>query len=126
MQDSTGQRAGRLPGERRLKVNGDRLTDAEKLHGALGMNPWSCKQEVQTSAGESKYLQRAIYDGHHHQLGIILVPEPDGWVTAEAKSSSIFSIIAMKTGASRRSLPSGGLGRAKDTAAEPRKESAGV
>ncbi|MNI72088.1 hypothetical protein D3C73_1280080 [compost metagenome] len=90
------------------------------------MNPAFCKLEVQNRAGESKYLQRAIYAGDHHQLGIILVPEPDGSVTAEAKSSSIFSIIAMKTGASRRGLPSGGLGRAKGTAAEPEKESTGV
>lgn len=124
--DSPAQELGILPGEILLKVNGVLLTDAAQLHEALRMNPAFCKLEVQNRAGESKYLQRAIYDGDHHQLGIILVPEPDGWVTAEAKSSSIFSIIAMKTGASRRSLPSGGLGRAKGTAAEPKKESAGV
>ncbi|WP_025708186.1 PDZ domain-containing protein [Paenibacillus graminis] len=124
--DSPAQELGILPGEILLKVNGVLLTDAAQLHEALRMNPAFCKLEVQNRAGESKYLQRAIYDGDHHQLGIILVPEPDGSVTAEAKSSSIFSIIAMKTGASRRSLPSGGLGRAKDAAAEPKKESTGV
>ncbi|MOA56931.1 hypothetical protein D3C78_1810160 [compost metagenome] len=77
---------------------------------------------MQNREGESKYLQSPIYDGDHHQLGIILVPETDGAVTAEAKPSSIFSIIAMKTGTRSRNLPSGRLKRNK--AAEANKESA--
>ncbi len=99
--DSPAQELGILPGEILLKVNGVLLTDAAQLHEALRMNPAFCKLEVLNREGESKYLQRAIYDGDHHQLGIILVPEPDGTVTAEAKPSSIFSIISMKTGKSR-------------------------
>lgn len=124
--DSPGQELGILPGEILLKVNGVLLTGAAQLHEALRMNPAFCKLEVLNREGESKYLQRAIYDGDHHQLGIILVPEPDGRVTAESKPSSIFSIIGMQTGTRQRELPPEGLGRAKPAVSvEAKQESAG-
>lgn len=99
------------------------------------MNPAFCKLEVQNREGESKYLQRAIYAGDHHQLGIILVPDPDGGITAETKPSSIFSIIGMRTGIRQRGVQGDRLGRAKKTPpaeakqtspAEAKQESAGV
>jgi hypothetical protein len=99
------------------------LTDAAQLHEALRMNPAFCKLEVQNREGESKYLQSPIYDGDHHQLGIILVPETDGAITAEAKPSSIFSIIAMKTGTRSRNLPNGRLQR-NEAVETAKKESA--
>lgn len=102
---SPAQDMGILPGEILLKVNGVLLTNASQLHEALRMNPAFCKLELLNAEGESKYLQRAIYDGDHHQLGIILVPEQDGYLTAETKPSSIFSIVMMKTGTRNRSLP---------------------
>lgn len=123
--DSPAQEMGILPGEILLKVNGVLLTEAAQLHEALRMNPAFCKLEVKNREGESKYLQRAIYDGDHHQLGMILVPEPDELRTAEAKPSSIFSIIGMKTGTRRRSLPADGLKRTKPAGAEPKQENAG-
>ncbi len=118
---SPAQELGILPGEVLLKVNGVLLTDAAQLHEALRMNPAYCKLEVQNREGESKYLQRPIYDGDHHQLGMILVPEPDEAVTAEAKPSSIFGIIGMKTGTRtrRRALSAGGLQRVSTAAAQP-------
>lgn len=119
---SPGQELGILPGEILLKVNGVLLTDATQLHEALRMNSAYCKLEVLNREGESKFLRSPIYDGDHHQLGIILVPETDGLVTAAAKPSSIFSIIGMKTGIRSRNLPVGGLKR--NSAAEPKKESA--
>lgn len=102
LQGSPAQELGILPGEILLKVNGVLLTSAAQLHEALRMNPAFCKLEVQNREGESKYLQRAIYAGDHHQLGIILVPDPDGGITAETKPSSIFSIIGMRTGIRQR------------------------
>lgn len=122
---SPAQELGILPGEILLKVNGVLLTEAAQLHEALRMNPAFCKLEVQNLAGESKYLQRPIYDGDHHQLGMILVPEPDGLVTATSKPSGIFSIIGMKTGTRSRNLPPASLGRAKAPASESKQESAG-
>lgn len=119
--DSPAQELGILPGEILLKVNGVLLTDAAQLHEALRMNPAYCKLEVQNGEGESKYLQRPIYDGDHHQLGMILVPEPDEALTVKAKPSGIFGIIGMKTGAStrRRGLSADGLKRAKTAGVQP-------
>lgn len=119
---SPGQELGILPGEILLKVNGVVLTDAAQLHEALRMNSAFCKLEVLNREGESKYLQSPIYDGDHYQLGIILVPETDGAITAAAKPSSIFSIIGMKTGIRSRNLPNGRLKRKH--IAESKKESA--
>ncbi|MBT2291576.1 PDZ domain-containing protein [Paenibacillus albidus] len=116
---SPAQELGILPGEILLKVNGVLLTEVEQLHEALRMNPAFCKLEVQNREGESKYLQRAIYDGDHHQLGIILVPEPDGTVTAEAKPSSIFSIALMKTGTRSRNHPVKRLRRIRAGSSKP-------
>lgn len=113
---SPGQELGILPGEVLLKVNGVLLTEAAQLHEALRKNPAFCKLEVQNRDGESKYLQRAIYDGDHHQLGIILAPEPDEATIALAKPPSIFSIIGMRTGTSRRGRAAGSLQRAKSAA----------
>ncbi|MFC3747592.1 PDZ domain-containing protein [Paenibacillus sp. GCM10012306] len=98
---SPGQELGILPGEVLLKVNGVLLTEAAQLHEALRKNPAFCKLEVQNRAGESKYLQTAIYDGDHHQLGIILAPEPDETTIALAKPTSIFGIISLRTSLSR-------------------------
>ncbi|ETT50011.1 PDZ domain-containing protein [Paenibacillus sp. FSL P4-0338] len=127
LQGSPAQELGILPGEILLKVNGVLLTSAAQLHEALRMNPAFCKLEVQNREGESKYLQRAIYAGDHHQLGIILVPDPDGGITAEMKPSSIFSIIGMRTGIRQRGVQADRLGRAKKTPpAEAKQESAGV
>ncbi|MNB79208.1 Cell division topological determinant MinJ [compost metagenome] len=112
---------GILPGEVLLKVNGVLLTEAAQLHEALRMNPAYCKLEVQNREGESKYLQRPIYDGDHHQLGMILVPEPDEAVTAGAKPTSIFGIIGMRTGTRtrRKGLDAAGLNRSKAAAGQP-------
>ncbi|WP_445323485.1 PDZ domain-containing protein [Paenibacillus sp. FSL R7-0179] len=135
LQGSPAQELGILPGEILLKVNGVLLTSAAQLHEALRMNPAFCKLEVQNREGESKYLQRAIYAGDHHQLGIILVPDPDGGITAETKPSSIFSIIGMRSGIRQRGVQGDRLGRTKKTPpaeakqtspAEAKQESAGV
>lgn len=119
---SPAQELGILPGEVLLKVNGVLLTNAAQLHEALRMNPAFCKLEVLNREGQSKYLQSPIYDGDHHQLGIILVPETDGAIIADAKSSSLFSIIGMKTGIRSRNLPGGALHRSQGS--EAKKDSA--
>ena len=96
--DSPAQELGVLPGEVLLKVNGTLLTRTGQLHEALRINPAFCKLEVQNAAGESKYLQRPIYDGDHHQLGMILVPETDEDLTIQAYPASIYGIIGMSAG----------------------------
>ncbi|WP_373457748.1 PDZ domain-containing protein [Paenibacillus wynnii] len=100
--ESPAQELGILPGEVLLKVNGTLLTRKAQLHEALRMNPAFCKLEVQNAEGESKYMQRPIYDGDHHQLGIILAPETDEDITIHAYPSSIYGIIGMNAGTSSK------------------------
>lgn len=105
---SPAEELGIAPGEVVLKVNGVALTTAAQLHEALRLNAAYCKLEVQNLEGESKFLQRPIYEGEHHQLGMILAPEPDTGVTAAAKPASILEIITAKTGTHRRGAGTSG------------------
>ncbi|WP_036738039.1 PDZ domain-containing protein, partial [Paenibacillus zanthoxyli] len=115
---SPAQELGILPGEVLLKVNGEALTgEAQQLHEALRKSPAFCKLEVQNAAGESKYLQRAIYDGDHHLLGVILAPQPDEDTTAPDKPAGIVGIALMKTGARRRPSGASELPSRRETAA---------
>ncbi|WP_379135601.1 PDZ domain-containing protein [Paenibacillus sp. sgz500958] len=95
---SPAQEMGILPGEIVLKVNGVLLTRKAQLHEALRMNPAFCKLEVQNAAGESKYLQRAIYDGDHHELGMILAPDIDEPQSIRAYPSTLYGMPKLKTG----------------------------
>lgn len=87
--DSPADQLGILPGETLLKINSILLTTQEDMHTALRVNPAFCKLEVLNYSGESKFLQRAIYDGDHHQLGMILVPDE---TVQEALASSNLSL----------------------------------
>lgn len=101
--DSPAEELGIVPGETILKVNGVALRTKDQLHSALRMNSAFCKLEVQNIAGESKYLQRPIYAGDHHQLGVILAPDQDVTIVASLKPVSIYQIIAMKLNTRHRS-----------------------
>ncbi|MEC0370743.1 PDZ domain-containing protein [Paenibacillus chibensis] len=90
--ESLGIRAG----ESIVKINGISIRTKEQMHAALRKNPAFCKLEVRNLQGESKFLQRAIYAGEHHQLGAILAPDPDAGVVLVMKPVSIFQLIAMK------------------------------
>ncbi len=49
----------------------------EQLHQALRLNPAFCKLEVLNLNNMSKFAQRAMFSGEHHQLGIILAPDEE-------------------------------------------------
>lgn len=72
---SPAEDMGILPGETLLKVNGSLVATTQQMHESLRMNSAFCKLEVQNRSGESKFLQRPIYDGDHHQLGFIFAPD---------------------------------------------------
>lgn len=94
--DSPASELGILPGETILKVNGVLIHSKEQLHGALRQNPAFCKLEVQNHQGESKFLQRAIYAGDHHQLGAIVAPDPRDRIAARLKPVSLLTLLANK------------------------------
>lgn len=73
--ESPAEDMGILPGETLLKVNGSLVGTTQQLHEALRINSAFCKLEVQNRSGESKFLQRPIYAGDHHQLGFIFAPD---------------------------------------------------
>ena len=87
---------GILAGETILKVNGMLIHNKEQLHTALRQNSAFCKLEVQNHQGESKFMQRAIYAGDHHQLGAIVAPDPNDNLSVKMKPLSLFAVVAMK------------------------------
>lgn len=113
--DSPAAELGILPGETLLKANGTLVRNEKELHEALRQNPAFCKLEIQNASGESKYLQRAIYDGDHHQLGVIFAPDPDRGETVSEKSPSLFAILMLRADVRRTGLgPGNRLARRPD------------
>lgn len=106
---SPAEELGIKAGEAIVKINGISIRTKEQMHAALRKNPAFCKLEVRNLQGESKFLQRAIYAGEHHQLGVILAPDPDAGVVLVMKPVSVFQLVAMKVQARNKTnaLPPG-------------------
>ncbi|ANF98454.1 PDZ domain-containing protein [Paenibacillus bovis] len=75
------------------KVNGIPVHHPQSLHEALRMNPAFCKLEILNIHGESKFLQRAIYAGDHHQLGMIFAPDDHAPVSPDIQQLSAFHLL---------------------------------
>ncbi|WP_059049949.1 PDZ domain-containing protein [Paenibacillus senegalimassiliensis] len=96
---SPAEELGIQPGETIIKVNGVPVPTKEELHAALRINPAFCKLEVQNLAGESKFLQRAIYAGDHHQLGAILAPDELAPAAVRLQPLSLWQLLRPKRSA---------------------------
>ncbi|WP_234404853.1 PDZ domain-containing protein [Paenibacillus bouchesdurhonensis] len=90
---SPAEELGIQVGETIIKVNGSPVATKEELHAGLRMNPAFCKLEVRNLAGESKFLQRAIYAGEHHQLGAILAPDDRAPVAVRMRPISLIHLL---------------------------------
>ncbi|MFB1082312.1 PDZ domain-containing protein [Jeotgalibacillus sp. JSM ZJ347] len=66
---------GLLRGERVHKVNGIAVKNEREFYEAVQKNRAHCKLEVYNHAGEIRYTQAALYEGQHHQLGLILIED---------------------------------------------------
>jgi hypothetical protein len=64
-----------MPGEIIHKVNLTLVRTKQELHQAMGINPAFCRLEVINVEGHSKFVSKAIYNGDHHELGILLSPD---------------------------------------------------
>lgn len=62
-------------GELITKVNGIHVQDKKDFYEALLKNRAHCKLEVLDVNGEVRFAQRALYEGDHHELGILFVQE---------------------------------------------------
>lgn len=60
-------------GEVILKVNGASVSNVNEFYRALQLNRAYCKLEVNDVNGEVRFVQRALYDGEHHELGVLFV-----------------------------------------------------
>ncbi|GAB3802808.1 PDZ domain-containing protein [Virgibacillus kimchii] len=65
-----------LPGETIVKVNGAKITGVGDFYQALQKGGAFFKLEVLDDAAEKKFVQGALYEGEHHELGLIFTEEP--------------------------------------------------
>lgn len=68
-------------GEIIVKVNGNPVKTPTDFYQALHKNRAYCKLEVLDTNGEIRFVQRALYDGEHHELGILFINEEKKWRT---------------------------------------------
>jgi hypothetical protein len=66
-------------GELITKVNGLAVREEEALYEALQRNRAHCKLEVLDTNGQIRFVQRALYEGDHYQLGILFVQDEKKW-----------------------------------------------
>lgn len=106
---SPAEELGIRAGETIAKINGVPVPTKEDMHAALRINPAFCKLEVLNLAGESKFLQRAIYAGDHHQLGAILAPDELAPAAVKLQPLSLLQLLRPKRSA--RAERGGQVGR---------------
>ncbi|MNI01899.1 Cell division topological determinant MinJ [compost metagenome] len=78
------------------KVNGYKVLTKTDLHHAMQLHSAFCKLEVVNLQGEIKFLQRAIYNGEHHQLGIILAPDQHAMYVLALRPLHLFTYLRNK------------------------------
>lgn len=91
--DTPAEKLGIQKGDVILKVNGVEISNSEELYPALQVNSAFCKMEVRNVEGHIKYLQRAVYQGEHHQMGLILAPDEQTPYYVDMKPVNIVHLI---------------------------------
>ncbi|MGG2017542.1 PDZ domain-containing protein [Bacillus sp. S10(2024)] len=78
---TAGEELDLKPGEIIVKVNGIVPTTADEFYNALQLRTTGafCKMEVLDTNGELRLVQHAIYEGEHHELGIVFVEQEHKW-----------------------------------------------
>ncbi|MEI7025636.1 PDZ domain-containing protein [Paenibacillus sp. y28] len=103
---SPAEEMGLLAGEIIEKANGHRVRRKEDLHLALQQNSAFSKLEVLNLAGHTKFVQRAVYAGEHHQLGILLAPDEQVPFYAEFEEPSVFAFLKKRLSGLKRNSKS--------------------
>lgn len=73
---SPADRLNILIGETVTKVNGTRIQCEDHLYEALQQTGSFFKVELIDNKGEIRFVQSAMYEGDHHELGLIFAGEP--------------------------------------------------
>lgn len=77
--NTPGSKMALQVGEMITKVNGVKVSDEKSFYEALQKNRAHCKLEVLDVNGEVRFVQRALYEGDHHELGILFVQGEKKW-----------------------------------------------
>ncbi|KYD18559.1 PDZ domain-containing protein [Caldibacillus debilis] len=77
---SPAERMGLKIGELVTKVNGTPVNDDTGFYGALQKNMAYCRLEVVDHQGEVRLESGALYEGEHHELGILFVGKEKQWM----------------------------------------------
>lgn len=77
--ESPASKMGLEVGELVTKVNGVSVREEKELYEAIQRNRAHCKLEVLDTNGQVRFVQRALYEGDHYQLGILFVQDEKKW-----------------------------------------------
>ncbi|WP_058306739.1 PDZ domain-containing protein [Gracilibacillus massiliensis] len=77
---------GLIPGERIVKVNEIVVENEQQYYQAINENRAFCKMAIKDLNGETRFAQRALYEGEHHKLGILLVSEKEAYSKLKQES----------------------------------------
>ncbi|WP_243290317.1 PDZ domain-containing protein [Bacillus sp. FJAT-47783] len=83
---SPAEKMGLKVGEMIIKVNGSPVKSDIEFYEALQKNRAYCKLEVIGLNGEIRFSQGALYEGSHHELGILFVEDNRKWQSDVASS----------------------------------------
>lgn len=81
---SPAEKLGLQTGEIIYKCNGQLTGNNKEFYKALQKNRAYCKLEVLNSEGEVRFVQGALFEGDHHELGILTVEDRKKWNGNEA------------------------------------------
>lgn len=84
---------GLRSGEIIVKANGFPINTKYDLHFAINQNPAFIKLEVMDERGEVRFVQKPLYEGEHHGLAIILVPDDSSDYYVQTNSFSLWKAI---------------------------------
>ncbi|MEN2768530.1 PDZ domain-containing protein [Ornithinibacillus xuwenensis] len=73
---SPADRLNILIGETVSKVNGNRIYKEDDIYEALQQTGSFFKIELLDTNGEIRFVQSALYEGDHHELGLVFAGEP--------------------------------------------------
>lgn len=90
---SPAEQLGIKVGEQVVQVNGVRVSNRVELHDAFNRVPAYCKLEVLNLEGNSKFMQRPIFEGEHYQLGLIFAPDDHTTQYTTKKQRSVISFF---------------------------------
>ncbi|MGP4073345.1 hypothetical protein ACTWQB_12420 [Piscibacillus sp. B03] len=75
MPNSPADEMGLVVGEKIEKIHDQPISNEQEFYEAMSEHRTFCKMAVQDLSGEVRFVQRALYEGEYHELGLIFVKE---------------------------------------------------